>query len=332
MPFEAPLPPLGLHQYLFDWSFTPVADVALTLTLTAYLVGVAKVAARHPARPWPWLRTTSFTLGLVTIAFALDSGVGAYDDVLFSDHMVQHLLLLAVAPPLLVLGRPVLLLLHASRNPLHAWTLKVCRSRVTDAVTFPLVGLAGYIAVVVGTHLTRFMDVSLTHPMVHEAEHLMYLGVGYLFFLSVLGGEPIRWRTSFPVQFVLVGAAMTVDAFTGIVLMQTGYVEFPEYGSTQRNWGPSLLDDLHLGGAIMWIGGGSIMAVVMISIVVHAIAGRRQLNPKWVEQARATAIFGGREGVATFKDIDDDQGALDAYNRFLAGLNRHSDSPDTDHR
>ena len=74
---------------------------------------------------------------LAIVVIATESGIGSYDDVLFWDHMVQHLLLLMVAPPLLVVGQPATLLLHASRNPLHTWAKRVLRSRVLAAITWP---------------------------------------------------------------------------------------------------------------------------------------------------------------------------------------------------
>ena len=91
---------------------------------------------------------------------ATQSSIGAYDDVLFSVHMVQHLLLIMVAPPLMVAGRPIMLLLHASRNPLHGWTIeRVIRSRVVTALTCPPVARGGpAVDVIIGsTHLTGFM-------------------------------------------------------------------------------------------------------------------------------------------------------------------------------
>ena len=109
-------------------------------------MGVLRVRRRHPARPWPLYRTALFLGGLAVVVIATESGIGSYDDVLFWDHMVQHLLLLMVAPPLLVTGQPATLLLHASRNPLHTWTKKVLRSRVVAGLTWPPFGVALYVA------------------------------------------------------------------------------------------------------------------------------------------------------------------------------------------
>src|SRR5277367_2418633 len=147
------LPPVSVLELVGLWQFAPVVTAFVVLAAGLYLWGVLRVRRRHPARPWPLPRTALFLGGLAVVVIATESGIGSYDDVLFWDHMVQHLLLLMVAPPLLVLGQPATLLLHASRNPVHTWTKKALRSRVMTAVTWPPFGTVLYLTTIVGTHL-----------------------------------------------------------------------------------------------------------------------------------------------------------------------------------
>ncbi len=123
------LPPVSGPEIVTQWQFAPIVTGLVVVAAGLYLWGVLRVRRRHPVRPWPLWRTALFLGGLAVIVIATQSGIGSYDDVLFWDHMVQHLLLLMVAPPLLVVGQPVTLLLHASRNPVHTWTKKLLRSR-----------------------------------------------------------------------------------------------------------------------------------------------------------------------------------------------------------
>src|SRR6202020_3102642 len=132
------LPPFTLLEVLSRWQFAPVVTAFVVVAAGLYLWGVLRVRRRHPARPWPLYRTALFLGGLAVVVIATQSGIGSYDDVLFWDHMVQHLLLLMVAPPLLVLGQPATLLLHASRNPVHTWTKKLLRSRPAQWLTCPV--------------------------------------------------------------------------------------------------------------------------------------------------------------------------------------------------
>jgi putative copper resistance protein D len=323
--------PLTTHTAFTSWEFAPVVTAGLSVFAVLYLWGMARVRRRHPTRPWPLMRAISFFGGLATIAIATESSIGAYDDVLFSVHMVQHLLLIMVAPPLLIAGRPIVLLLHASRNPLHRWTKAVIRSRVVTALTCPPVAAVIYTATIVGTHLTGFMGVTLRHETVHDAEHLLYLVAGYLYFLPLLGSEPIRWKMSFPTRFLMLAMSMPVDTFVGVVLMQARHELFPEYADVHRTWGPSLVGDLHAGGAIMWVGGDAIMFVLVLCVFVNFLRDKRAHGSMgtWLEGARSAALYDNvaLAGVTRPQPADlrrgatvDDDAHLDAYNAYLARL------------
>src|SRR6202167_2073358 len=271
------LPPFGFSEVVSRWQFAPVVTGFVVVAAGLYLWGVLRVRRRHPARPWPLARTGLFLGGLAVVVIATESGIGRYDDVLFSDHMVQHLMLLMIAPPLLVVGQPVTLLLHASRNPLHTGVKKLVRSRPVQWLTWPVFGVVAYCATIVGTHLTDFMNLVTEHDAVHEAEHVLYLVVGYLYFLPLIGKEPIRWKVSYPLRLFLLFIAMPVDAFTGVVL--GSYETHPFVPMEPRSWGPSAVNDLHQGGAVMWIGGAAIM-FVMIMVTFF----------QWTRETRPAAV------------------------------------------
>ena len=219
---------------------------------------------------------------------ATESGIGSYDDVLFWDHMVQHLMLLMVAPPLLVVGQPATLLLHASRNPVHTWAKKVLRSRVVTWITWPPFGVALYVGVIVGTHLTSFMNLVLANETVHNAEHALFLIAGYLYFLPLLGREPIRWRVSYPSRIFLLFLAMPVDAFTGLVLGSEGSNPFPQPGPGPPEPGRRARStDVHIGGAVMWVGGAGLMFALMMTVFfAWSRETRADGGLGWLEAAR----------------------------------------------
>ncbi len=340
------LPPYTLPAVLTHWQFAPVVTAAVAFLAVLYLWGVIRVARRHPARPWPAQRTAMFLAGLAVMAAATQSGIGAYDDVLFWDHMIQHLLLLMVAPPLLIAGQPIMLLLHASRNPLHTWAKRLVRSRAASILTWPVLGALLYTVAVMVFHLTTVADTAARNPAVHNAEHVFFLIVGYLFFLPILGQEPIRWRLSYPVRFVILIVIMPVDTFTGLVL---GYGNSGTPGlppGPRPAWAPSAVQDLHLGGAVMWVGGDAIMFALMMLVYLMWSTDDRSaaVGRGWLESARsasfASLIAAGRReassdpsagaaGPAADNEaaadrpqrggIDDDE-HLAAYNAYLARL------------
>ena len=233
-----------------------------------------------------------FLGGLAVVVLATESGIGAYDDVLVWDHMIQHLMLIMVAPAMLVVGQPVTLLLHASRNPLHTWAKRAVRSRVVTWLTWPPVGVIAYAVTIIGTHLTRLMSLVMTNPALHAAEHALYLVVGYLFFLPLLGREPIRWRISYPVRLLVLFLTMPVDTFTGLAL---GYSTTPMAGMGPRPaWAPSALSDLHSAGAVMWVGGDGIMfALMMVVFLAWSRDGQISVGGHgWLESARRASFAG----------------------------------------
>jgi putative copper resistance protein D len=241
---------------LTTWQFVPLAVVPLALCAVLYLAGMAAVAQAHPARPWPWVRATAFLAGLAAIAIAVCGSDGVYDDVLLRAHMVQHLLLIMVAPPLLVYGRPFTLLLHATRNPWHRWALRAIRSTTAAALTWPPGCVLLYSAVVLGTHLSPLI---LAAGWPHDAEHVAYLAAGYLFFLPVVGSEPTRWRPSLFARYLLLLAAMPADIATGAVLMLV------------RPFGGYSAADVHTAGLIMLSGSEALMTALAVLLATNLI-------------------------------------------------------------
>ncbi len=328
------LPPFSWSEAATNWQFAPIVTAFTALAAAAYLWGVSRVRQRHPARPWPLRRTVPFLLGLLVINVATQSGIGTYDGTLFWDHMIQHLLLIMVAPPLLVSGQPATLLLHASRNPLHTGVKRLLRSHPVQWITWPVFGVLAYVATIVGTHLTDFMNLVTEHEWIHQSEHVLYLVVGYLYFLPLLGREPIKWKVSYPLRLFLLFIAMPVDAFTGVVL--GSYQNDPFAPMNPRSWGPSPVNDLHEGGAVMWIGGAAIMfVVIMVTFFQWTRETRPSVSMGWLESARrasmadrmaeaSPATAAGREpagGAARNADLDEDDDQLAAYNDYLARIN-----------
>src|SRR5580704_6259613 len=337
------LPPFGLAAVLTQWRFAPIVTGCAVIAVGLYCWGVIRVARRHPARPWPAWRTSVFIAGIAVIVLATQSGIGAYDDVLFYDHMVQHLMFLMVAPPLLIAGQPLTLLLHASRNPLHTWAKRFLRSRLANFLTWPVFGAVAYALAVLAAHLSAIANYVDQNQLAHNAEHALFVLIGYLFYLPILGHEPIRWRLSYPVRFVILVLLMPVDTFTGLAL---GYGSASSPGvptGPRPAWAPSPVSDLHLGGAVMWIGGDGIMfGLMMLVFLMWSTDERASVSGRsWFERARqenlATLVASQQPAAAgaavvgvgapdsrsteSRSTIDDDE-HLAAYNAYLARLHQ----------
>jgi cytochrome c oxidase assembly factor CtaG len=285
------LPPFGWNAVVTQWQFAPIVTGFVAVAAGLYLWGVLRVARRHPARPWPAWRTGMFLGGLAVLVLATQSGIGAYDDVLFWDHMVQHLMLVMIVPPLLIVGQPITLLMHASRNPLHTWTKRTVRSPVASFLTWPVFGFLAYACAIGAAHLTNIANLVETNQTLHNGEHVLFVVVGYLFFLPIIGREPIRWRLSYPMRFVILILIMPVDTFTGLVLGY-GNAGTPGVPAAEPAWAPGRVQDLHLGGAVMWIGGDAIMfGLMMLVFLMWSMDERASTSGHgWLESARKTSL------------------------------------------
>lgn len=118
-------------------SVDPLSAVAVVALGAVYLAGTRRLVAR--GRRWPAARTASFLAGVGVLAVATQSGLAAYDTALFSVHVIQHLLLSMVAPPLLALGAPVTLLLTVWSPLTRRRLLRVLHSRPVAVATHPLI-------------------------------------------------------------------------------------------------------------------------------------------------------------------------------------------------
>lgn len=307
------LPPLTWATAVSTWRAAPVTIVLVVLAAAWYVWRASRVS-------WPVGRWAAFLGGLAVLLITRVSAIDVYGMELFWLHMIEHLLLIMVVPVLLILGQPLRLAGAALDG--------VLRSRVVSFLTFPLVGFVLYAAVLIGTHLFGFMPAMAAHPWLHDVEVVLYLGAGYLFFLPLLGHEPLQRELSYPLRVFVLLMGMTADTVVGVLLMiQSHATTF-----ATRDWGPSALSDLHTGGGIMWVVGDGLMFGVTVLVVGQWMNDTERQNDtgKWLEAARRSTLANlGVDTVDPDDDesrIDDDDAALDAYNRMLAKLHQtHQD-------
>jgi putative copper resistance protein D len=259
-------PPCAGAKFSSLSSTVPVAMILGALAL--YLWTVGRVNRFQPRHRWPVGRTAAMVGGLVVTGIAIFSFVGVYDGELFYDHMIQHLLLIMVAAPLFALASPIDLAWRSSRGKTRRWLTTVLRSRVALFFGHPATAFVLYAVTIPLTHLTAWYNYTLLHEGVHNAEHLVYLVIGYLFWRQIFGSDPNRYRLHPALQFAYLFLAIPIDTFTGLSLAGANHELFPAYLGLHRTWGPSLVQDLHLGGVIMWVGGDTLMLWPMIPVAL----------------------------------------------------------------
>ena len=283
-----PVPGPTIPATLLAWSFDPTVAIPLLAAAFLYLWATRQVGRAHPGNPNPPIRVICWLAGLGAIWVALQSPIERYDTTLFFDHMIQHILLALVAPPLLALGGPITLLLRVSRPDtrrrvilpvLHSWPVKV--------ITFPVVTWVLFALTMWGTHFSPMFNQSLEEPAVHQLEHLLYLVAGCLFWWPVVALDPSPWRMSEPVRILYTFLQMPQNSFLGLAIISATAPLYEHYATLVRDWGPDALTDQQMAGAAMWLIGDLVFLTAIMGIVLGWM--RREERETRVADAREDA-------------------------------------------
>ena len=263
-----PSEPPTIGNLLFGWSFDPQVILPLAILAIGWIVAVRRVDAAHPTNPVPRGRTIAFLAGLFAIAIALQSGIERYDTVLFSVHMVQHILLTLVAAPLLALGAPVTLALRvASPRVRRRWLLPILHSRPLRVLAHPVVAWLLFAGVMWAAHFSPLFDLALENRLVHDFEHALFLGAALLFWWPAVGADPGPWRLSHPTRLMYVFLQMPQNTFLAVIILNAQAVLYPHYATLVRPWGPTALFDQQAAGGIMWLAGDFLFIAAVAAIL-----------------------------------------------------------------
>jgi cytochrome c oxidase assembly factor CtaG len=250
-----------------------VLTLGLTLATVAYALAY-RAAGRAGLIVPSRRRACAFVAGMAILGLALLGPLDGWSGVLFSAHMVQHLLLMLVSPLLLGLGRPVQVLLRGlpsrSRRALLRQTFgRPSTRRLIAALVHPVALALLVNGSVTVWHVPALYSAAVRHPLVHELEHACFFGTALLFWWALLGPEvPRAHRLSTTASLLLVFATWMVSDLLGATLTLASSPLYADYATTPKPWGLTALDDQRLGGLLMWVGGGVYYAVVMLVILL----------------------------------------------------------------
>ncbi len=252
------------------WSADPIPWLAAGVAAGAYLMAVRRINGRAPRVPIATWRVAAWMLGVATVLLALTSSIDLYAESFLTVHMVQHLLLAMVAPPLLALGAPVTLLLRvASPNLRRTVILPTLHSRLVRVVASPFVAWPLFATSMFVTHFSPLYDAALADPVVHDAEHLVFLVTGILFWWPVVAADPIPQRLGYGGRFAYVVLQMPFNAAVGLIIYFAPSVLYEHYATVTRTWGPTAFTDQQIGGLVMW-GAGDVLLLAAVPLIVAA--------------------------------------------------------------
>ncbi|RZI79760.1 MAG: cytochrome c oxidase assembly protein, partial [Microbacterium sp.] len=305
----APLPPeLTPERWLTMWDIDPLWALAVGFGLFFYLAGVWRLHRRGDR--WPIYRTVLWVAGLLLLLWVTCGPVNAYQDYLFSMHMVGHMLLSMAIPLCLVFGAPVSLAARAVRKRDDGtrggreWILWAVHTPFSKVITHPLFAAAMFIGSLWAFYYSELFRWSLYDHLGHEWMIVHFLISGYLFVQSLVGIDPVPLRLPYPFRLVTLIGIMAMHAFFGIaIMMSSGLFVAEWFGSMGRTWGDPPLVDQYTGGGIAWSIGE--IPTLILAIVV-AIQWSRSDERAQRRADRHADRTGDQE--------------LEAYNASLAAL------------
>ncbi|MDQ2872153.1 MAG: cytochrome c oxidase assembly protein [Candidatus Eremiobacteraeota bacterium] len=250
-----------------------VAALTGIATIAAYLVAVRAYGKRYPQRGFSVLRILSFVCGTALMTAAVLPPIDAAVDASFAAHMVQHLVLTLVGPPLLLLGAPLLLLVSLPSPRTGRAVSRIARHPVALALLSPVLGWLLFIGALWSVHFTALYELALRNEAAHVAEHLLLIATAILFWMPVVQVGYAPRPLPFPTRMLYLFLAIPPGAFLGLTIFSTRYVLYAHYeiGRTPAQ----ALADQQNAGALMWIAGGAVLFTAFMATAAMWAARER---------------------------------------------------------
>lgn len=281
--------PESATQLWHTWGLEPGVLISLSVLGLFYAVGISRLwracGKGHGIHRW---EAASFAAGWLALVVALVSPLHPLGSALFSAHMTQHEILMLVAAPLLVLGRPVIAFLWSI--PI-AWSAKLARWSNTKPwrstwglITNGLVAWFIHALVLWMWHIPFLFDATEDHEWVHASQHASFLLSAMLFWWAIMhkGQRPMGYGLA--VLYLFTTALHS--SLLGVLLTFARHIWYPIYSQTTQPWGLTPLQDQQLGGLVMWIPAG----VVYIIAALALFAGWLRESQRRVERFEAAPL------------------------------------------
>ncbi|MEU1015249.1 cytochrome c oxidase assembly protein [Streptomyces sp. NPDC005898] len=300
------LPPFTLGRGL-ELSADPFFLIGCLVALALYGWGVTRLVRRGDK--WPVGRTISFVTGILTVLLVMCTKLNDYGMVMFSVHMVQHMVISMLSPILLLLGAPITLALRGlpaaargHKGP-REWLLWLLHSRYTRIITHPAFTIPLFIASLYALYFTPIFDTLMGSKAGHIGMMVHFLAVGLVFFWPIMGVDPGPHRPGYVMRMLELFAGMPFHAFFGIALMMATQPMIGTYLHPPASLGIDPLADQEAAGGIAWAFSEIPSVVVLVALLFQ---WRRSEDREARRKDRAADRDGDKE--------------LEAYNAYLASL------------
>lgn len=269
---------LAPHDLWKSWTIAPAVLAGSLVSAIAYARGLrvlrARTRGRRSAARWrPWC----FAAALLAILVALVSPVDALGGALFSAHMVQHLLLMMIAAPLMVLGDPMTAFLWAlptaPRHAVGAWWMRRRALRSAWGVlALPIVAWTLHVVALWAWHFPSFYDRAVADGPLHVLEHATFFLTALLFWWMPF--RPHGRRLAGGPALLYLFAAALQSTILGAVLALARHPLYVAHLGTTRAWGLTPLEDQQLAGLWMWVPAGLVYLVALVPLAMRVLRDR----------------------------------------------------------
>lgn len=266
-------------NFLAAWSLPILPFLGLALALFLYMRGWQSARLTRSAE-LPYWRALCFLAGVAAFWIAIASPIDALDDYLLAAHMIQHFILMSVAPPLIVLGAPTVPILRGLPRFLLRFPLGPLLSArwfhaVVRFITHPGFAWLAMNVSYLSWHTPRLFELTFASETIHDFEHLCFFATSLLFWWVVIAPWPSqpRWPRWTVIPYLL--AADLVNTILSATLAFSGKVLYPSYALAPRIY-PSLdpLKDQIAAGAEMWVMNSMVMLIPAVILIVHLLRPR----------------------------------------------------------
>ena len=267
---------------LRTWSLPPAPLITLSIALVLYLRGWRAARATRGLELPVW-RAACFVAGVVLLWIALASPIDAMDDYLLAAHMIQHFILMSIAPPLIVLGAPVVPLLRGvPRVLIRRWLRPLFRAgwlrAVVHTVTHPVFAWIAMNVAYLGWHVPGAFELTFRSEWIHDFEHVCFFATSLVFWWVVLAPWPARarWPRWAMIPYLL--SADILNTVLSATLAFSGRVLYPSYAAAPRVCSLTPLKDQVAAGAEMWVLNSLVFLIPAVAIAAKELSPRFLVN------------------------------------------------------
>ena len=273
-----------------DWDIPPIVTAELALAAFIYVRGWTRIRRTRPEL-FPVWRLIVFCAGIAAVFVAVASPLDTFAESLLFMHMAQHYVLMSIAPPLMVLGAPVVPMLRGlPRFAIHLLR-PLLASRFLHAagrfLTRPRVAWIAMNAAYIGWHVPRAYEFALASENWHNFEHACFFFSNLMFWWPIVCPWPARALKSRWILIPYLLLADIVNTAVSAMLCFSGRLLYPSYAEVPRLFGLSALNDQIASGAFMWVFGSAPYLVPAVAIVAQLLSSQGEASPA-VEAWRST--------------------------------------------